>query len=162
MNSVVCWLLIVVYVGSTAMYAYEYANVNAPFHMNYAHFVSYPTNYTMEIHNIKQILMLMALQHRQMAGLVSMVMWILYIYDIRDYYKTIDIYLDLNTLSNQLHFWTYFRYFSSDDFSLNGIPDKNSIISVVNNGDKMPIHSIPWMTLIEITNIPHQISISPK
>lgn len=102
-NSVDCWWLIVVCVGSTAMYAHEYANVNAPFHMNYAHFVSYPMNYTMEIHSIKQILMLTALLHKQMAVLVLMVMWFLYIYDIRDYCTTKRIYYkDLHSISLSL------------------------------------------------------------
>lgn len=57
---------------------------------------------------------------------------------------------------------TYSLYFSSDDFSRNGIPDRNRIIRVVNIGDSMPIHSIPSITLMEITKIPHQIVISPK
>lgn len=57
---------------------------------------------------------------------------------------------------------TYCLYFSSDDFSRNGMPDKNKMIIVVNNGDRMAIHSIPRMTLSDITKMPHQIKISPK
>lgn len=63
---------------------------------------------------------------------------------------------------NEFKHNTYCLYFSSDDFSRNGIPDKNKIINVVNSGDKMPIHSIPLMTLIDITKMPHQMRISPK
>lgn len=58
--------------------------------------------------------------------------------------------------------YTYSLYFSSDDFSLIGIPERNNIISVVNIGDKIPIHSKPLITFKDITKMPHQIIISPK
>lgn len=57
---------------------------------------------------------------------------------------------------------TYCRYFSSDDFSRIGMPDKNSMMSVVNMGEMIPMYSIPSMTLNEMTKMPHQHRISPK
>lgn len=57
---------------------------------------------------------------------------------------------------------TYSRYFSSDDFSRSGMPDRNSIINVVNMGDSIPIHSKPLITFNDITKMPHQMTISPK
>lgn len=152
-------------------YAYEYANENEPWthHMNCAHCVLYPTNYTKEIHSIEQILVLMVPQHKLTVGLVLMAMLIPYIYDIPDYCQYNDARkgvrysgytIQKRRKKKQLN--THCRYFSSEDFSRNGMPDKNKIINVVNSGDKMPTHSIPRMTLIEITKMPHQMRISPK
>lgn len=69
------------------MCALEDVNENVPsiHRTSCARYVLYPMNCTMEIHNTAQISMLMALQHKRMAELVSMAMLILYIYDIPDY-----------------------------------------------------------------------------
>lgn len=138
-----------------AMYVFEDVNENVPsiHRMNCARYALYPMSYTMEIRSIAQISMLMALPRKLMAGSVLMVMLIPYIYDIPDYCRwkyEIKRTFSINRtkqkkmkMNNGRLSYTYCLYFSSDDFSRNGIPDKNKIISVVNSGDKMPIHSIP-------------------
>lgn len=184
-----------------AMYALANVNANVPsiHHTNCAHYVLYPMNCTMEIRSITQISVLMALQHKPMAGLGLMVMLILCTFDTRDYCRMIGIRkcvcvrerererkekcnqsesfaketmqcsgeavafaIQIEKQNRGIQTDTYCLYFSSDDFSRSGMPDKNKMMSVVNNGDKMPIHSIPWMTLSDMTKIPHQIRISPK
>jgi len=57
---------------------------------------------------------------------------------------------------------TYSLYFSSETRSRTGIPDRNSMIKVVNIGDKIAIHSMPLITFSVITNMPHHKIISPK
>jgi len=57
---------------------------------------------------------------------------------------------------------TYSRYFSSDDFSKRGIPDRNRMMSVVKIGDRMANHSRPSRTFSEMMKIPHHNTISPK
>lgn len=128
------------------MCAYECVNANVPSkrRTNCARCVSDLANCTKETHSIKRILAPTALPHTPMVGLGSMEMLILCIYDIRDYWNSNvrTVRLIRNAHKSKLN-GTYFLYFSSDDFSRKGIPDKNNIINVVNSGDKMPIHSIP-------------------
>lgn len=57
---------------------------------------------------------------------------------------------------------TYSLYFSSADRSLKGIPERNRIIRLVNIGDIIATHSMPSITFSDTTNIPHQMTISPK
>lgn len=57
---------------------------------------------------------------------------------------------------------TYSLYFSSETRSRTGIPDRKRMIKVVNTGEAIAIHSMPLITLREITKIPHHKMISPK
>lgn len=57
---------------------------------------------------------------------------------------------------------THSLYFASDALSRTGIPDRNRMMQVVKMGDKMATHSIPLMTLREMTKIPHHKTTSPK
>lgn len=127
--------VLLVYVMLFAMFAYEYVNVNVPLihHMSCVHCVSYPMNCTMEIHSIKRISELMELHNKWIVELVLMVMLSVYIYDILDYWwimrrKKFKIFclfpwtLTNLKLENVMNY-TYFRYFSSADFSRNGIPE---------------------------------------
>mgnify|MGYP006989435649 CR=1 FL=1 len=68
----------------------------------------------------------------------------------------------INQSISEMKIKTNSRYFSSDDFSNKGIPDKNNIIKVVKIGESIAIHSIPSITFIDMMNIPHHKTISPK
>lgn len=60
------------------------------------------------------------------------------------------------------HRSTHSLYFSSAIRSLTGMPDRNSIMSVVKIGESIATYSTPLMTFNEIMNIPHHRTISPS